>query len=127
MEASKMPGEGQLHLTGSLGKVIQESAKIALSWVKTNAFALKLTSHPNEKLIGRDDIHIHFPSGSIPKDGPSAGKRHYYQMIIKILILLRCYSCVCSCFTLFRQLCAYYYRNDRRNLTPRPSLTCGWY
>ncbi|RCI06310.1 hypothetical protein CU098_005300 [Rhizopus stolonifer] len=73
VEASKMPGHGRLELTGSLGNVIQESAKLALSWVKSNAFALKLTTHSKEKLIEQDDIHIHFPSGSIPKDGPSAG------------------------------------------------------
>ncbi|KAK4517668.1 Histone H4 [Mucor velutinosus] len=73
VEASKMPGDGHLHLTGSLGNVIQESAKLALSWVKSHAYALKLTSHPKEKMVQDDDIHIHFPSGSIPKDGPSAG------------------------------------------------------
>lgn len=73
VEASKMPGDGNLHLTGSLGNIIQESAKLALSWVKSNAFMLKLTTHAREKLAEYDDIHIHFPSGSIPKDGPSAG------------------------------------------------------
>lgn len=75
VEASKMPGNGNLHLTGSLGNVIQESAKLALSWVKSHAFALKLTSNPREKMIEHDDIHIHFPAGSISKDGPSAGKQ----------------------------------------------------
>lgn len=74
VEVSKMPGDGKLHLTGSLGKVIQESAKLALSWVKSNAFDLKLTHHPKKKLVQHEDIHIHFPSGSVPKDGPSAGK-----------------------------------------------------
>ncbi|KAI8073719.1 ATP-dependent protease La [Thamnidium elegans] len=73
VEASKMPGEGKLHLTGSLGKVIQESAQLALSWVKTHAFELKLTTFAKEKLVEQDDIHIHFPAGSISKDGPSAG------------------------------------------------------
>ncbi|KAI8647537.1 ATP-dependent protease La [Parasitella parasitica] len=73
VEASKMPGDGHLHLTGSLGNVIQESAKLALSWVKSHAYALKLTSHSKEKMVQDDDIHIHFPSGSVPKDGPSAG------------------------------------------------------
>ncbi len=68
-----MPGDGNLQLTGSLGNVIQESAQLALSWVKSHAHALKLTSTPKEKMIEHDDIHIHFPSGSIPKDGPSAG------------------------------------------------------
>lgn len=73
VEASKMPGDGRLQLTGSLGNVIQESAQLALSWVKSHAYALKLTSSPKEKLVENDDIHIHFPSGSVPKDGPSAG------------------------------------------------------
>lgn len=75
VEASKMPGSGNLHLTGSLGDVIQESAKLALSWVKSNAFTLKLTSHSKENLVQHDDIHIHFPSGAISKNGPSAGKK----------------------------------------------------
>ncbi|KAI7905367.1 ATP-dependent protease La [Cokeromyces recurvatus] len=73
VEATKMPGNGQLHLTGSLGTVIQESAQLALSWVKSNAYTLGLVSHSKEKMVENDDIHIHFPSGSIPKDGPSAG------------------------------------------------------
>ncbi|CEG81655.1 Putative Lon protease homolog [Rhizopus microsporus] len=73
VEATKMPGSGKLHLTGSLGNVLQESAQIALSWVKANAFDLGLTLHPKERLAKDDDIHIHLPHGSIPKDGPSAG------------------------------------------------------
>ncbi|CAO3673395.1 hypothetical protein G6F70_007544 [Rhizopus microsporus] len=73
VEATKMPGSGKLHLTGSLGNVLQESAQIALSWVKANAFGLGLTLHPKERLAKDDDIHIHLPHGSIPKDGPSAG------------------------------------------------------
>lgn len=78
VEASKMPGSGNLHLTGSLGDVIQESAKLALSWVKSNAYRLKLTCNSKENLVGHDDIHIHFPSGAISKNGPSAGKVVYY-------------------------------------------------
>ncbi|KAI9482839.1 MAG: ATP-dependent protease La [Benjaminiella poitrasii] len=73
IEATKMPGEGRLQLTGSLGSVIQESAQLALSWVKTHAHQLGLTKNPKEKMVEHDDIHVHFPSGSIPKDGPSAG------------------------------------------------------
>lgn len=79
VEASKMPGDGHLHLTGSLGNVIQESAKLALSWVKSHAYALKLTTHAKEKMVQDDDIHIHFPSGSVPKDGPSAGINKYHK------------------------------------------------
>ncbi|KAI9361120.1 ATP-dependent protease La [Pilaira anomala] len=73
VEATKMPGDGNLELTGSLGNVIQESAKLALSWVKSHAYALQLTSNSRDKMIEHDDIHIHFPAGSINKDGPSAG------------------------------------------------------
>lgn len=78
VEVSKMPGDGQLHLTGSLGQVIQESAQLALSWVKTHAFELKLTSYAKERLVEHDDVHIHFPAGSVSKDGPSAGLLYRY-------------------------------------------------
>lgn len=82
-----MPGSGNLQLTGSLGKVIQESAKLALSWVKSHAFDLKLTSNAKEKMNEHDDIHIHFPAGSINKDGPSAGEYSKIQNRVIILIL----------------------------------------
>lgn len=81
VEATKMPGDGKICLTGSLGNVIQESAQIALSWVKAHAYSLRLTASKKEKLAQEDDIHIHFPSGSIPKDGPSAGKRKMLFMV----------------------------------------------
>ena len=69
IEASRMPGAGTLTLTGQLGDVMKESARAALSWVRANA---------GEYGIDRDffknaEIHIHVPSGAIPKDGPSAG------------------------------------------------------
>ncbi|KAI8068332.1 Lon protease C-terminal proteolytic domain-containing protein [Gongronella butleri] len=74
VEATKMPGKGgELVLTGSLGDVIKESAMIALTWVKAHAFELNLTASKRTNIVEHDDIHIHFPSGSIPKDGPSAG------------------------------------------------------
>ncbi|KAF7732526.1 hypothetical protein EC973_003273 [Apophysomyces ossiformis] len=73
IEANEMPGRGQLKLTGSLGDVIKESAQIAVSWVKANAFALKLTQSPKEELFRDTDLHIHMPNGAVPKDGPSAG------------------------------------------------------
>lgn len=71
IEASSCPGKGQLVLTGKLGDVIKESAKISLSWVKTNFHRLKL-GMPND-FFEKNDIHIHFPAGATPKDGPSAG------------------------------------------------------
>ncbi|KAG1469135.1 hypothetical protein G6F56_003435 [Rhizopus delemar] len=73
VEVTKIPGYGKLHLTGSLGNVLQESAQIAFTWIKANAFILGLTSDSKEKLAEQDDIHIHIPNGSVPKDGPSAG------------------------------------------------------
>ncbi|KAG1473548.1 hypothetical protein G6F56_000894 [Rhizopus delemar] len=73
IEANVMPGSGNIKLTGSLGEVIKESAHIAVSWIKANAYALKLTSSPKEDIFRDLDLHIHMPSGAVPKDGPSAG------------------------------------------------------
>ncbi|CAO3630117.1 unnamed protein product [Cunninghamella blakesleeana] len=74
IEASKMPGRGgDLLLTGSLGDVIKESAQIALTWVKSHAYELNLTSSRRANIVEHEDIHIHFPASSIPKNGPSAG------------------------------------------------------
>ncbi|MDD3153568.1 MAG: endopeptidase La [Victivallaceae bacterium] len=69
VEVIDMPGKGNLKLTGSLGKVMQESAEIAFSVVRAGAAHWKLKSSVFEKL----DFHIHFPDGATPKDGPSAG------------------------------------------------------
>jgi Lon-like ATP-dependent protease len=73
IEATSMPGSGGLKLTGKLGEVIQESAQIALSWVKAHAFELGITSSAGEKFLTDRDIHVHMPEGSIGKEGPSAG------------------------------------------------------
>ena len=69
VEVSLFPGKGELILTGSLGDVMKESARIALSYLKAHGdqWGLK-PSFSKDK-----DIHIHFPEGAIPKDGPSAG------------------------------------------------------
>ncbi|XP_010935031.1 lon protease homolog 2, peroxisomal [Elaeis guineensis] len=71
VEATAMVGKGDLHLTGQLGDVIKESAQIALTWVRARAADLKLSGGIN--LLENRDIHIHFPAGAVPKDGPSAG------------------------------------------------------
>lgn len=69
IEATTVPGDGKLVLTGSLGKVMKESARTALSFVRNHAAELGIDPAP---LLERD-IHIHVPAGATPKDGPSAG------------------------------------------------------
>ncbi|KAI9483235.1 MAG: ATP-dependent protease La [Benjaminiella poitrasii] len=73
IESTKMPGHGDLRLTGSLGDVIKESAHLALAWVKSHAYALKVVPKEGDNLVEKWDVHIHVPSGAVPKDGPSAG------------------------------------------------------
>lgn len=70
VESSLTPGKGdRLTLTGNLGDVMKESATIALQWVKANASRLGI----DKSLFEKYDLHLHFPEGAIPKDGPSAG------------------------------------------------------
>nr|BAA20482.1 ATP-dependent protease Lon [Spinacia oleracea] len=73
VEASVMAGKGELRLTGQLGDVIKESAQIALTWVRARAMELNLVATGEINLMEGRDIHIHFPAGAVPKDGPSAG------------------------------------------------------
>ena len=69
IEVATMPGKGNLIITGQLGDIMQESAKAALSYIRSRETQFKLAKGFNEKL----DIHIHVPEGAVPKDGPSAG------------------------------------------------------
>lgn len=73
IECTEMPGSGRLRLTGQLGEIMKESASIAMSWARSNAYVLALTDSATGVLAKDRDIHIHFPVGAIPKDGPSAG------------------------------------------------------
>jgi ATP-dependent Lon protease len=77
IEATQMPGRGQLTLTGSLGEVMRESAQAALSIVKNRAAAFGIDAARFEKA----DIHVHVPAGAIPKDGPSAGVAMFMALV----------------------------------------------
>ena len=80
VEASRMAGTGALTLTGQLGEVMKESARAALSWIR---------AHANEwgvdpEFFKGSELHVHVPSGAIPKDGPSAGVTMVTAMISEL-------------------------------------------
>ena len=73
IEVADMPGNGRVQLTGKLGDVLKESVEVALTWVKAHAYELGLTPEPTTDIMKERSIHVHCPSGAIPKDGPSSG------------------------------------------------------
>ena len=81
IEATKMPGEGRLQLTGQLGDVMKESAQAAWSLVKSRAEILGIPVDTFKK----NDLHIHIPAGAIPKDGPSAGVTLFVAIVSLLL------------------------------------------
>ncbi|CAG8691492.1 4333_t:CDS:10, partial [Racocetra persica] len=90
IEATQMPGKGNLQLTGKLGEVIKESAQISISWVRAHSFQLGITTASTEStFFSQRDVHIHFPSGAVAKDGPSAG-----VALITALVSLFTHRCV---------------------------------
>ncbi len=81
VEATRIPGKGNLILTGQLGDVMRESAQAALSLVKNRADSIGIDPAAFEK----SDIHIHVPAGAIPKDGPSAGVAIFSALVSLLL------------------------------------------
>ena len=81
IEATKMPGQGKLQLTGQLGDVMKESAQAAMSLVKSRADSLGISA----ELFQSQDIHVHIPAGAIPKDGPSAGITMFIALVSLLL------------------------------------------
>ncbi|KMY69227.1 peptidase [Desulfocarbo indianensis] len=77
IEATAMPGRGQLNLTGQLGDVMKESARAAVSYVRSKADDFKV----DPERFAKEDLHIHIPAGAIPKDGPSAGVTMFTALV----------------------------------------------
>jgi ATP-dependent Lon protease len=77
IETSRMPGKGAVEITGQLGDVMKESARAALTFVRSRAAELGI----DPKFLAESDVHIHIPAGGIPKDGPSAGVTMFTALV----------------------------------------------
>ncbi len=77
IEATSMPGKGNLILTGQIGDIMKESGQAAFSLVKSHAEKLKL----DPEIFQKRDFHVHVPEGAVPKDGPSAGVAIYTALV----------------------------------------------
>ena len=77
VETAKIPGSGKVQLTGQLGDVMQESAKAAITYIRSIAEDYKL----EEDFYKKYDLHVHVPEGAVPKDGPSAGVTMFTSVI----------------------------------------------
>ncbi len=77
IESTKMPGKGELVLTGQLGDVMKESVRAALSYIRSRAEEFNI----DKTFMSNHDLHIHVPAGAIPKDGPSAGITMYISLL----------------------------------------------
>ncbi|MBL9101445.1 MAG: endopeptidase La [Myxococcales bacterium] len=73
VEANISPGTGQIRLTGKLGEVMKESAQAALSFVRSRGAEYGIDPDDLKRTLKDHDLHLHFPAGAVPKDGPSAG------------------------------------------------------
>jgi len=73
VEVEQVAGKGAVQMTGNIKEVMQESVKAALTWIRANVAELGLAKTASEALLNTTDLHIHFPEGATPKDGPSAG------------------------------------------------------
>ncbi|CEQ41778.1 SPOSA6832_03523 [Sporobolomyces salmonicolor] len=85
IETTLMPGTGLFHLTGQLGDVISESARLAFAWVRAHAYELGIAPRSDDNVFKNVDVHLHLPAGSIKKDGPSAG-----VAMVVAMVSLRC-------------------------------------
>ena len=74
-------GASRVQLTGKLGDVLKESVEVALTWVRAHAYELGISRAPDEDILANRSIHVHCPSGAVPKDGPSAGLAHAVALV----------------------------------------------